>query len=205
MAKSSVTAARRGRKPRRDRSDEIAEGLFETTRPRGLHERIHRSLVHAITSGRYEKGARLPSEPELATAFAVSRPVVRQALDRLRRDGLVKSLRGSGNYVVGIDELIAARLLSASGSLLQTQLMLDDLEFRLVIEPESAFFAARRRGLADMDRIEMALRKLTRMPPAPSPITSTISFMKPLLSRRRMSISYRRFVRLNIDLTMSAF
>jgi GntR family transcriptional repressor for pyruvate dehydrogenase complex len=159
MAKSSVTAARRGRKPRRDRSDEIAEGLFETSRPGGLHERIHRSLVHAITSGRYEKGARLPSEPELAVAFAVSRPVVRQALDRLRRDGLVKSLRGSGNYVVGIDELIAARLLSASGSLLQTQRMLDDLEFRLVIEPEAAFFAARRRGLADMDRIETALRK----------------------------------------------
>jgi GntR family transcriptional regulator, transcriptional repressor for pyruvate dehydrogenase complex len=159
MAKSSVTAARRGRKPRRDRSDEIAEGLFETSRPGGLHERIHRSLVHAIISGRYEKGARLPSEPELAVAFAVSRPVVRQALDRLRRDGLVKSLRGSGNYVVGIDELIAARLLTASGSLLQTQRMLDDLEFRLVIEPESAFFAARRRGLADMERMEMALRK----------------------------------------------
>ena len=85
--------------------------------------------------------------------------MVRQALDRLRRDGLVKSLRGSGNYVVGIDELIAARLLSASGSLLQTQRMLDDLEFRLVIEPEAAFFAARRRGIADMDRIETALRK----------------------------------------------
>jgi len=160
VAKSSVTAARRGRKPRRDRANEIAEGLFETSRPGGLHERIHRSLVHAITSGRFEKGARLPSEPELAVAFAVSRPVVRQALDRLRRDGLVESLRGSGNYVVGIDELIAARLLKASGSLLlQTQRMLNDLEFRLVIEPEAAFLAARLRGLADMDRIEMALRK----------------------------------------------
>jgi len=124
-----------------------------------LHERVYRSLVHAIASGKYEKGARLPSEPELAVAFAVSRPVVRQAFDRLRRDGLVQSLRGSGSYVAGVDDLIGGRPSSASDRLLQTQRMLDDLEFRLVIEPEAACFAARRRTPTDLERMESALRK----------------------------------------------
>jgi GntR family transcriptional regulator, transcriptional repressor for pyruvate dehydrogenase complex len=153
------TAARRGRKPKKDRSAEIAEGLFGTNRPGGLHERVYHSLVHAITSGRFEKGVRLPSEPELAAAFAVSRPVVRQALDRLKNDGLIESQRGSGNYVAAVDDLIKARLPSGSDQLLQTRRMMDDLEFRLVIEPEAAFFAARRRSPTDIERMESALRK----------------------------------------------
>jgi DNA-binding FadR family transcriptional regulator len=156
-ASAATAVARRGRKPRKDGPAEIARGLFETDRPGGLHERVYRSLVHAIVSGKFEKGARLPSEPELAVTFTVSRPVVRQALDRLRVDGLIESLRGSGNYVMGIDELIGKKLLSKSNSLVQTQHMMDDLEFRLVIEPEAAFFAAQRRNPADMDRMESAL------------------------------------------------
>ena len=38
--------------------------------------------------------------------------------------------------------------------------MMDDIEFRLVMEPEAAFFAARRRGPADLERMAEALRKL---------------------------------------------
>lgn len=150
---------RRGRKPKRVQATDIARGLFETDRPGGLHERVRRSLVHAITSGKYGKGARLPSEPELAATFGVSRPVVRQALEGLRGEGLIESLRGSGNYVTGLDAAIAARLLSAPDTLIQMQQVMDDLEFRLVIEPEAAFHAARRRSAADVDRMEQALRR----------------------------------------------
>lgn len=157
LAEGSTT--RRGRKPKKDISAGGANGLFETDRPGGLHERVYRSLIHAIVSGRFEKGAKLPSEPELALTFAVSRPVVRQALEKLRAERLVESLRGSGNYVASVDNLAATRLLSASGSLMQTQRMMDDLEFRLVMEPEAAFLAARRRGPADLERMQSALRR----------------------------------------------
>jgi GntR family transcriptional regulator, transcriptional repressor for pyruvate dehydrogenase complex len=40
---------------------------------------------------------RLPSETALAQQFAVSRPIVREALVRLRDHGLIKSVRGSGS------------------------------------------------------------------------------------------------------------
>lgn len=152
------SASRRGRKPKAKGVVEQTRGLFETDRPGGLHERVHRSLVHAITSGKYGKGERLPSEPALAETFAVSRPVVRQALERLKGEGLIESQRGSGNYVIGV-EASAGRLLSAPDTLLQMRNVMDDLEFRLVIEPESAFLAARRRSASDVQRMEDALSR----------------------------------------------
>lgn len=44
-------------------------------------------------------GSRLPSELELAKQFGVSRPVLRQALGRLRAEGLVTARQGAGNFV----------------------------------------------------------------------------------------------------------
>ena len=153
-------------KPKRARSGKTSKAsthkvldmLFETERPDGLHKRVYRSLIHAIVSGQLERGAKLPSEPVLATTFAVSRPVVRQALDQLRREGLIVSQRGSGNYVSGTEELVSTYVPSPANALSQARQMMDDLEFRLVIEPEAAFFAARRRSPADVERIETALR-----------------------------------------------
>jgi DNA-binding FadR family transcriptional regulator len=155
---AAATPPRRGRKPKQAGAPESTRGLFETGRPGGLHERVYRSLVHAIVSGKFGRGSRLPSEPELAATFSVSRPVVRQALVRLREEGVIQSLRGSGNYVIGVDDLLAEKL-SRSSSPQQLQHLLDDLEFRLVIEPEAACLAALRRSPADMQRIEAALRR----------------------------------------------
>lgn len=154
--KAKVENTRKGRK---SASPKILNTLFETERPDGLHKRVYRSLIHAIVSGQLEKGAKLPSEPQLAEAFAVSRPVVRQAMDRLRSDGLIVSQRGSGNYVAGTEELIGNRMPTALNALTQLRHMLDDLEFREVIEPEAAFLAARRRTPSDVDRIGQALKR----------------------------------------------
>ncbi|MES1263242.1 MAG: GntR family transcriptional regulator, partial [Peristeroidobacter soli] len=57
--------------------------------PRRLYERIARKLAKAIEDGVYEVGNRLPSERELAQAFEVSRPTVREAIIAIELDGLV--------------------------------------------------------------------------------------------------------------------
>lgn len=158
-AVGSTLSSRRGRKPKKPGLPESTLGLFETGRPGGLHERVYRSLVHAIGSGKFDKGVRLPSEPELAVTFSVSRPVVRQALTRLRKEGVIESLRGSGNYVVGMDNTLAEKLGLVASSPAQIQHLMDDLEFRLVIEPQAAYFAARRRKAADIKRMEDTLRR----------------------------------------------
>ncbi|MEZ5782676.1 MAG: FadR/GntR family transcriptional regulator [Rhizobiaceae bacterium] len=146
-----------GRSAKAGFSVEAAEGLFGTDRPAGLYERVYKSLVHAIVSGRFAKGDKLPSEVELAGTYAVSRPVVRQALEKMRAEGLVESLRGSGNYVSGLEHLAASGPQFDSNWTVQAKAMLDDLEFRLTVEPEAAYLAARRRGTADLDRMRSAL------------------------------------------------
>ena len=56
-------------------------------------------LEQEIVSGRWEAGARLPSEPELCEQYGLSRTTVRQALARLAHRGLIDRLRGQGTFV----------------------------------------------------------------------------------------------------------
>src|SRR5690606_29903751 len=65
-----------------------------------LYVQIARELKEQIVSGDYPVGAQLPTEDELCERFSVSRYTVREALRRLRDDGLVSSRQGAGTVVV---------------------------------------------------------------------------------------------------------
>lgn len=56
-------------------------------------------LEQEIASGRWEAGARLPSEPELCEQYGLSRTTVRQALGRLEQRSLIERLKGQGTFV----------------------------------------------------------------------------------------------------------
>jgi GntR family transcriptional regulator, arabinose operon transcriptional repressor len=65
------------------------------------HRRISDEIAARIESGQYQTGARLPSEPRLATEFGVSRGTLRQALASLRQGGYLDSIAGRGTFVRG--------------------------------------------------------------------------------------------------------
>lgn len=65
-----------------------------------LYSRVVAALKREISAGRISVGARLPSEEELSRRFGVSRHTVREALRKLREDGLVNSRQGAGTTVV---------------------------------------------------------------------------------------------------------
>src|SRR5450830_467942 len=106
-------------------------------------ERVYENLFHAIVEGKIAVGSRLPSENDLATLFDVSRPIVRQALDRLREDQLVESRRGSGTYVMDQPEVAKPADTEPSERIGH---IMNGLELRMVIEPECAYMAALRRS-----------------------------------------------------------
>jgi GntR family transcriptional regulator len=56
-------------------------------------------IEHAISSGRWRPGERLPSESELCSHFEISRTTVRQALARLEQEGMVIRRKGFGTFV----------------------------------------------------------------------------------------------------------
>jgi DNA-binding LacI/PurR family transcriptional regulator len=63
------------------------------------HKEISRHLATQIATGKYDKGARLPSEAQLVKQFSVSRPTVGRAFRQLEEDGLIERRAGSGTYV----------------------------------------------------------------------------------------------------------
>ncbi len=65
-----------------------------------LSDVLYERVLGLILSEAYPVGARLPTETDLAARFDVSRPIVREALARLREDGVIVSRQGSGSYVL---------------------------------------------------------------------------------------------------------
>jgi GntR family transcriptional regulator len=66
-----------------------------------LHAQIFEALRLQIQSTELKAGENFPSERELADRFGVSRMTVRQALQRLRQEGLIYRERGVGTFVAG--------------------------------------------------------------------------------------------------------
>lgn len=67
--------------------------------PLPLYFQVKEAIQEEITSGRWAVGERIPSEPELCRHFRLSRSTVRQALDELENEGLVRRERGRGAFV----------------------------------------------------------------------------------------------------------
>ena len=122
-----------------------------------LVDRVFDRLSEGIQKGDYPPDSKLPGEHELAAVFEVSRPIVRDALGRLREQGVVYARQGAGNFVAA-----TARTTTAVGyAPVET---VGDIqrcyEFRLAIEPMAAFYAAQRRDDAAIANISAALGQL---------------------------------------------
>jgi DNA-binding GntR family transcriptional regulator len=68
------------------------------------YERIAAALRESILAGEYAPGARLPRQQELARVWQTTLPTVRQALDQLQRDGLIRVEHGVGTFVADLDQ-----------------------------------------------------------------------------------------------------
>jgi GntR family transcriptional regulator len=82
--------------------------------PIPLYRQLADILLNRIRSGRYVEDSRIPSEPKLATEFGVGRPTVRQAVEVLAREGILRRKKGSGTYVQSVREEVD--LLSLGGT-----------------------------------------------------------------------------------------
>src|SRR5581483_9301672 len=102
-----------------------------------LSEQIHDQLLALITGGEFPEKAKLPTEVELAARFEVSRTIVREALARLRDDGIIVSRQGAGTFVQRRPD--RALKLSPLGSITDIQRC---FEFREGFEADMAAWAA---------------------------------------------------------------
>jgi len=122
----------------------------------GLSDMAYEKLMSAVISGTFAVNSRLPPELELARQFDVSRPVLRVALKRLRDDGILKSRRGSGNFVIRQPHQTVLKMVQLS----QIPDIQNCFKFRIGVEGEAASYAAINRNDADIGRIDRALAAL---------------------------------------------
>jgi DNA-binding FadR family transcriptional regulator len=87
----------------------------------------------------------------MATRFGVSRPVLRQALARLKQEDVIHATRGSGNFVA--QEQQATLCFAPLQSIPDVQRC---LEFRLALESQAAAIAAERRSEQNLARLQAA-------------------------------------------------
>jgi DNA-binding FadR family transcriptional regulator len=117
--------------------------------PRGretLAARIGDVLRRAVLSGEYAAGDKLPSEAQLTEAYGVSRTVVREAIARLRLDGLVEAHQGAGVFVLD-------RATNGPAETARLASTLEILEVRTPLEVAAAGLAALRRSPLQEERI----------------------------------------------------
>ena len=102
---------------------------------------VYNKLFKMINEGTFLEGSRLPSEPELAKFIGVSRTTLRQALALLQDDGLIKNIRGKGNFIIK-SEITKDVGLEKIGHPIYKSLDedIDDVEITLRIEPSTDYF-----------------------------------------------------------------
>lgn len=135
------------------------------------------ALRSEILSGILSPGSRLPSEAALIERFSVSRTVIRESLGHLRAEGLVRSVRGSGSFVLaqpgsgsslrqrsgGCEAVSRSSGDGSSGIETPVQAPTPPvdhgalLEFRISLESEAAALGAGRRTAAELAAIAGAL------------------------------------------------
>lgn len=115
-----------------------------------LPEELAAIILRRIEAGELRPGDILPSEQSLADMFTVSRTVVREALARLKYEGIIESKRGSGPIVTGTG---TERGFTIKVDDLSPEELRLFLEFRVVMEGETAAMAAVRRTPEQLRRL----------------------------------------------------
>ncbi len=117
-----------------------------------LSDQIVQQIETMILEGSFKPGDRLPPERQLAEQLGVSRPSLREAIQKLSVRGLLSSKQGGGTYVTSrLDAGFADPWQEMLGS--HPELHRDVLEFRRMLEGTVAQMAAERATEADLDRI----------------------------------------------------
>ncbi|MGB6104031.1 MAG: FadR/GntR family transcriptional regulator [Pusillimonas sp.] len=141
------------------------DGLTETSKKTGkknctLADRVTQILMQEIKDNTFPVHARLPSEIDMTQRFGVSRTVIREAISRLKSEGLVATRQGSGTRVLEPSAATPFRLnIDLHDSL---QAVLRVIELRRGIEGEMAALAAERRTEAQCARIRKAFNNIRK-------------------------------------------
>ncbi len=122
-----------------------------------LADSVAERIRQDITSGTYGVGDRLPTERVLSEKYDVSRPIIREALGTLKRDGLISTRQGLGAFVIETREMTfrfrGLELNDAND-------IRNVIELLMAIEAAATAYAAERRSREQLVAIETQMRAM---------------------------------------------
>ena len=153
-----------------------------------LREQVADAIRDSIVRGKWKIGQLLPSQAVLAETYSVSVAVIREALQALQAQGLVKAIHGRGTIVIPPDSSRAVDALRLTVDRQGTSL-LDLLEFRSSLEPDIAALAAERATPEHLQSLEDSVSALTQSPhDSPSAMQADLDFHQTLAKATGNSI-----------------
>ena len=125
-----------------------------------LSEQIFHQIKDSIVRGEWLPGDKLPSENELCQLFHVSRVPIREALRKLCAIGVLETRRGEGTYV---SCLTAGSFMNSllPVLILNKKNMMDILQYRSLVEGESAALAAQNATDDDLFKLRESVETIT--------------------------------------------
>ncbi len=124
-----------------------------------VSDEVFEQMRNNIVSGEWAVGMKIPGELELVDLFQVSRVSVREAIHRLVGMGVLSIRRGEGTFV---SEILPGDYFDTLLPILTIERpdLLEMLEFRNVIEVESARLGSERADKNDINRMTNIIKKM---------------------------------------------
>lgn len=127
-----------------------------------LSDQVYDYLEEQILSGKLALGARLPTEPELSNGFGVSRTVVREAMQKLKAQGLVISKVGNGSFVASDQVEQIKKVFSHYRQIYANKrAILDYVRLRTIIELECLSIVAEKQDPECLRALEAIVEKMS--------------------------------------------
>lgn len=142
-------------------TDKHEPDIFQPIRLERVADKVAKQLKKAISEGLLGVGDRLPAERELAEKMGVSRPSVREALQKLEVLGLVQTVHGGGTVVRNITEREVQTPMEVVIGL-DKHKVVELTEVRACMETWAARQAALGRTEEELDLVRTYLEKMER-------------------------------------------
>jgi GntR family transcriptional repressor for pyruvate dehydrogenase complex len=117
----------------------------EPVERRTVADEVVQRIINLVKSGNLRAGDRLPTENELATAFQISRPSVREGLKMLRILGVTESRQGGRYYVTD----------------LSTSRLIKPIQFVVLLQEYNVATHLEARAAVDFALVRMACERAT--------------------------------------------
>ena len=134
---------------------------FRTLKNENLSEKVANEILQMILDGILKTGEKLPSEPELAHQFGVSRGALRESLTILGAKGVITRTPGHGTFIRDLPEA-SEQDSDAVLKLFKNASYSDILEIRVPLEKLCVELVISRASDQEIERLEIEMQGLKK-------------------------------------------